>query len=116
MSLTPTQVSILSNWVAGGGNLIAMRPDKQLASLLGLKDAASTISDAYLLIDSTKIPGNGLVNQTIQFHGNADNYTLNGASSLAQLYTNATTAIANPALTLNQVGTKVVKQRLLPMI
>ena len=34
--LTAAQVTILTNWVAAGGNLIAMRPDKQLGGLLGL--------------------------------------------------------------------------------
>ena len=33
----------------------------------------------------------------MQFHGSADRYTLNGATSLATLYSNATTATANPA-------------------
>ncbi|WP_035139885.1 DUF4082 domain-containing protein [Fischerella sp. PCC 9605] len=104
MALTPNQVTMFSDWVNGGGNLIAMRPDKQLASLLGLADAGSTLSNAYLLIDTSKASGNGLVNQTIQFHGTADRYNLNGASSLANLYTNATTATTNPAVTLRSIG------------
>ena len=41
MSLTSAQVSMLSTWVTGGGNLVAMRPDKQLAGLLGLTDAGT---------------------------------------------------------------------------
>ncbi|MCX7592607.1 MAG: DUF4082 domain-containing protein [Fischerella sp.] len=103
-TLTPAQVTIFSDWVNSGGNLIAMRPDKQLANLLGLTDAGSTLSNGYLLVDTSKNPGNGIVNQTIQFHGTADRYTLNGASSLANLYTNATTATNNPAVTLRSVG------------
>ena len=35
-SLNTGQVTMLTNWVNAGGNLIAMRPDKKLASLLGL--------------------------------------------------------------------------------
>ena len=31
IALTNPQVTMLSNWVNGGGNLIAMRPDKKLA-------------------------------------------------------------------------------------
>ena len=104
MTLTSAQVTILSNWVNSGGNLIAMHPDKQLANLLGLTDAGSTLSNGYLLVDTSKAPGNGIVNQTIQFHGTADRYTLSSASSLATLYTNATTATPNPAVTLRSVG------------
>lgn len=103
--LSASQVTMLTNWVNAGGNLIAMRPDKQLASLLGITPATGTLQDAYLLVDTTKAPGKGIVNQTIQYHGPADNYTLSGATAVATLYTNATTATANPAVTLKSVGT-----------
>jgi hypothetical protein len=103
--LTTTQVTMFSNWVTAGGNLIAMRPDKNLAGLLGLTDGASTISNAYLLVNTTSAPGAGIVGQTMQFHGSADRYTLNGATSVATLYSDATTPMANPAVTLRSVGT-----------
>ena len=48
--------------------------------------------------------GAGIVEQTIQFHGAADLYTLNGATAIATLYSNATTATSNPAVTLRSVG------------
>ena len=38
-TVTAAEVTVLSNWVNAGGNLIAMRPDKKLAPLLGLTDA-----------------------------------------------------------------------------
>ncbi len=54
-----------------------MRPDPDLAGLLGLTDAGTDLSNAYLQIDTTAgKPGAGLVSQTIQFHGTADRYTL----------------------------------------
>jgi hypothetical protein len=106
MSLTSAQVAMFTNWVSAGGNLIAMRPDKQLANLLGLMDAGSTLSNGYLLVNSASGPGVGIVNQTIQFHGTADRYTLAAASSLATLYSDATTPTnpSRPAVTLNNVG------------
>ena len=100
-----SQVEMFTTWVNGGGNLIAMRPDPNLAGLLGLTTTGTTLSNAYLLVDTSRAPGAGIVNQTQQFHGTADRYSLNGATSLATLYTNATTATANPALTLKSVGT-----------
>ena len=39
-ALNAAQVSTLTGWVNGGGNLVAMRPDKQLAGLLGLTSPA----------------------------------------------------------------------------
>ena len=105
MTLTSAQVTTMTNWVTGGGNLIAMRPDKQFTGLLGLLDASATLSNAYLLIDTATPPGAGLVNQTIQFHGTADRYTLNGATAAATLYSSASTPTVNPAVTLKTVGT-----------
>ena len=98
------QVTTLTGWVNGGGNLIAMRPDKQLAGLLGLTDAGTTLANAYLQVDTAAAPGAGIVGSTIQFHGTADRYTLNGATAVATLYSNATTATTNPAVTLRSVG------------
>src|SRR6266516_1679792 len=56
VSLTPTQVTTFTDWVNAGGNLIAMKPDKQLAGLLGLTDASSTLADKYLLVNTLQIP------------------------------------------------------------
>jgi hypothetical protein len=103
-ALTTAQVTLLTDWVNAGGRLIAMRPDAQLASLLGITPASSTLANGYLLIDTSAAPGQGLVNQTIQFHGTADLYTLNGATAVATLYSNATTATTSPAVTLKSVG------------
>jgi hypothetical protein len=104
MTLTGAQVTMLTDWVNAGGNLIALRPDAQLASLLGLTSASGTLANAYLLVNTSGAPGQGIVSQTIQFHGTADRYTLNGATAVATLYSDATTATSNPAVTLRSVG------------
>ncbi len=101
--LSSAQVTTFSNWVNSGGNLIAMRPDKQLAGLLGLADASATLSNAYLRVYGTGA-GAGIVTETIQFHGVADCYSLNGATALASLYSDATTDTAQPAVTVCNVG------------
>ncbi|HKI00568.1 MAG TPA: hypothetical protein VKK31_01175 [Thermoanaerobaculia bacterium] len=98
-ALTTGEVTMLTDWVNAGGNLIALRPDPQLAGLLGLTPASGTLANGYLLVSSQ-----GIVNETIQYHGTADLYTLNGATAVAALYSNATTATANPAVTLRSVG------------
>ena len=88
-----------------GGNLIAIRPDPQLAGLLGLAPSGSPMSNEYLKVDTTSGPGAGIVGQTIQYHGAADRYTLSGAQAIATLYSDATSATANPAVTMRSVGT-----------
>jgi hypothetical protein len=103
-ALTTAQVTLLTDWVNAGGRLIALRPDAQLAGLLGITPLSSTLANGYLLIDTSAPPGQGLVNQTIQFHGTADLYTLNGATAVATLYSNAATATTSPAVTLKSVG------------
>ena len=103
MPLTAPQVSMLTDWVNAGGNLIASRPDKQLAGLLGLTDASATLSNAYLRIYGTGA-GAGIVTNSIQFHGVADRYTLSGATALASLYSDATTDTLQPAVAVRSVG------------
>ena len=103
-SLTQSQADMLQTWVQGGGNLIAMKPDKKLASLLGLTDANATSLNEYLKVDSATAAGAGIVSQSMQFKGTADRYTLNGATAIAQLYSDATTATAFPAVTTRSVG------------
>src|SRR6266545_6782730 len=105
MPLTAAQVTMFTTWVNAGGNLIAYRPDAQLASLLGLTLSSGTLSDAYLKVNTTTGPGVGITDQIIQFHGTSDRYSLSGATSVATLYSNATTATTNPAVTLRGVGT-----------
>ena len=92
------------NWVTGGGNLIAMAPDVQLAGLLGLTAGGTPLAEGYLLVDTTSAPGNGIVGQTMQFHGSANRWTLNGATSIATLYSGASTATGSPAVSLHNAG------------
>jgi hypothetical protein len=104
MQLTSSQVSILTNWVSSGGSLIAMRPDKQLASMLGLTSTAGTLSDAYLQINTASGPGVGIVGQTIQYHSSADLYTVSSATKIATLYSSATSSTPYPAVTTTNYG------------
>ena len=100
--LSTDHIEMLTNWVYGGGNLITMRPDKKLANLLGLSATEATISEGYMLIDTSKNPGHGIVDSTIQFHGTADLYTISDAIAVASLYSDAENPIQNPAVTLRE--------------
>jgi hypothetical protein len=103
--VTATQATALADWVAAGGNLIALRPDKRLAGLLGLTDTGGTLSEGYLEIDASRPPGEGIVGEPVQFHGTADRYTLSGATAVATLFSDSTTPTVNPAVSLRNVGT-----------
>ena len=104
ISLTSPQVTTLSNWVVNGGSLIATRPSTNLARLLGLTSLGSTLAEGYIGVNTSVAPGQGIVGTTMQYHGIADRYALNGATSVATLYSNATTATTNPAVTWRSVG------------
>jgi hypothetical protein len=104
MSLTSSEVSTLANWVTSGGKLIAMHPDPQLASLLGLTYTSQTMTGGYLLINTSQAPGFGITGSTMQYHGPAELFTLNGASPVAMLYSTANKATAYPAVTQISVG------------
>ncbi len=103
-ALTDGQVSALVGWVQGGGNLVAMRPDARLAGLLGLGLDTGDLSEGYVGVHTGSGPGAGITGETMQFHGAADRWTLAGATPVATLYSNATTATGEPAVTLHAVG------------
>jgi hypothetical protein len=105
-ALTQEQVDTLSDWVNNGGNLIAMRPDKKLAELLGITDAGTTRTNQYMKIDTATAPGSGITSDSMQFKGLGDNYTLSGAVSVADFYSDASTATSNPAVTYREIGSK----------
>jgi N,N-dimethylformamidase beta subunit-like, C-terminal/Domain of unknown function (DUF4082)/Bacterial Ig-like domain/Bacterial Ig domain/Purple acid Phosphatase, N-terminal domain len=104
VSLSGAQVTTLSDWVQQGGNLIAMRPDPQLSTLLGLADTPDALANGYLKVDTATGPGAGIVGETIQFHGTADRYATSGAQTIATLYAGAGSATTSPAVTLRSVG------------
>jgi methionine-rich copper-binding protein CopC len=104
VTVSASQVSALTSWVNGGGNLIAMRPGSNLSSLMGLTAASGTTSNAYLKVDPSSAAGAGIVTDTIQFHGTADRYSLSGAAAVATIYSSATAATTFPAVTLRSVG------------
>ena len=103
--VTDAQVAVLTAWVNGGGRLIAMGPDPRLAPLLGLAPTGTTLTNGYLAVDPSTGPGAGITTATMQFHGTADRYTTAGATTIATLYSSATAATANPAVTMRPVGT-----------
>ena len=102
--LSAAEAQMLEEWVQGGGNLIAMRPDAKLAGLLGLSEAEGALANGYIKVNTGSSPGAGIVGQTIQFHGSADRYTAEGAQTVATLYSDASTPTASPAVTLHNVG------------
>jgi hypothetical protein len=103
--LTSTQVTMLTDWTNAGGLLIAFSPDPQLATLLGLTATGGTTANKYMLVHTASGPGKGIVNETIQYQGGADLYTLNGATAVATLYSTVNTASPNPAVSMRTVGT-----------
>src|SRR4051812_26638313 len=56
-AVTDAQTTVLTNWVQGGGNLIAMRPDARLAGLLGLGAPTGAVSNGYIRVNPASPAG-----------------------------------------------------------
>jgi hypothetical protein len=112
-TLTSGQAQLISNYVAGGGRVIAMRPDAQIQSLFGLGSVAGALNNGYLLINTGstyngQTPAQGLSNTSLQIHGSATEYSLlSGAVNIAQLYSDATTATPYGAVVGDAAGQAV---------
>jgi hypothetical protein len=102
--LTLSQSALLEKWVTNGAGLVAMRPDDHVANWLGLRKTGGILGDAYVEVDTTAPPGEGIVGRVIQFHGAADLYELVDGERLATLFSSPTTRADNPAVTLRPVG------------
>jgi uncharacterized repeat protein (TIGR01451 family) len=103
-TLSPAQATMFTNYVNGGGRLIAMRPDAQIKGLFGLGSKVSTVSDHYVkfingALWSGETPASGLTSSGLQIHGSADQYNmLSGAVMIAEIYSNRTTGTGYPAV------------------
>jgi len=104
MSLTTSQATMIEDFVSAGGGLIAFKPDLSLTSIFGLVSAGTVTSEGYIKVDNTTDIGKGIITDTMQFHGEADNYNLNGAAAVAALYSDAATPTPHPAVTTNRYG------------
>jgi hypothetical protein len=71
MPLAPAQADALTGYVAGGGHLIAMRPDAQLDDVCGWSPASGQLADGYVQIAADAAAGAGLPGARLQFHGPA---------------------------------------------
>jgi hypothetical protein len=107
--LTSAQASMLTGYVSGGGALLAMRPDPQIASVFGLSGASGTLSNGYMQISTAATfngaaPGAGLTTSTLQIHGDTDLYGGVTGTMVARLYSNATTSTVYPAVVAANYG------------
>ena len=85
---------MFTNWVNAGGNLIAMDPDAQLASLLGINISTTRRSNGYLAVNKSTVvpaPASPRADAAVP-RQRRQLITLNGATSLATLYSSATAA------------------------
>jgi len=97
--LTASQATLLSSYVAGGGRLVAMRPDAQLGPALGVTDLGSSSSERYLSISAGTSVGSGFPATTLPMVGPSRHYGLaSGAIAQATLYTDRTTSTPYPAV------------------
>ena len=71
--LSSAQASLFNSYVAGGGRLIAMRPDAQLNATLGVTLQGSSTSEGYIGIKTNTTSGAGFTATTLPFHGAAYN-------------------------------------------
>jgi hypothetical protein len=104
LALTSGQTTLFQNYVNAGGILIGFRPDLKLASVFGVASLGSTLSEAWLKIDTSTPYTSGLESQAMRFHGTADRYSLSGATALATLYNNPGSATASPAAAIYSFG------------
>lgn len=106
MDFTPAEERLLGNYVEGGGALVAMRPSTDLADLFGVRVVGTRAERLlqYFGIDLNAPLAKGVVEQSLQYHGEATDFALDGATALAYLYEDRDTPSSNPAVTIHRHG------------
>ena len=83
--LSSRQKAILTAYVQKGGGLIGLRPPKELGFLFRVRPLGDTLSERYIKLETQHPLSEGMEAETLQYHGEADIYALNGAQPLAYL-------------------------------
>ena len=106
MELIAAEERLLRDYVSGGGVLIAMRPDADLADLFGIQLLGTRPERLlqYFAVDVDNATGGGIVEEPLQYHGQATNYSLDGAAPLARFHDNGSSPSSHPAATVNRHG------------
>ena len=102
--LTSAQAGYLSRYVKNGGSLVAMRPAMQLAEVFGIVGTGEVLKEGYIRIDGGGSAGNGFITNPLRFHGESDQYRVNGATILASLCRTESETVGAPAVFLHTWG------------
>lgn len=103
-ALNAAQAERLKQYVAKGGNLIAMRPDARLSDLLGVERVAGNLTQGYLRVEPSQSVGRGVLSGASPFYGTADYFRLAGAQAIAWLATQPEAHTDFPAVTWQRFG------------
>ena len=94
--------------VRGGGNLVALRPPREMAGKLGLGSsfAERTMVDRYIELNGNCAVNVGVEPHVLQFHGRAEQYTWPGNPSavMAHLAAERDYITENPAIVIDSYG------------
>jgi hypothetical protein len=105
MELAAAEQDLLRDYVKTGGVLLAMRPTG-MPDVFGVRATGSKPERLvqHFAIDPAAPLARGLVEQPLQYHGEATKYALEGATALARLYEDTGTPPEDPAVTVHHYG------------
>jgi len=102
--LSQEQADRISKYVFDGGSLLVMHPDARLLPILGLKDLMKSSNQKYIVMDDVHELAHGIVAVSLQYHGDANCYLLDGAQAIAWLCDKNGDARNYPAVSIHQYG------------
>ncbi|MCC6499781.1 MAG: twin-arginine translocation signal domain-containing protein [Anaerolineales bacterium] len=102
--LTREQAEALTRYVYGGGGLVAMKPDIALLPVLGLRGQEQDSDLGYMITEGGHALSAGIVPVSLQYHGAADRYLMDGAEAVAWLCDKTGRQKDHPAVSIHQYG------------
>ena len=104
MPLNTTQANMFGAYATGGGNLISMRPDADLANLLGITPQGGPLANGYLRVATARRPARASPARRCSSTATPTATHSRARPAVATLFSDAITATSNPAVTLRNVG------------
>jgi hypothetical protein len=103
-SIDASAKKMIRDYVYRGGNLITFKPDSDLCDLFGISRMSGNIQDGHLCIDTQAAEGKSLTDKSIQFHGTAAKFKVNGCRIIASFCPDSGSENNLPAVVSSNYG------------
>lgn len=103
-ALSGQQALVVSEFVKGGGNIIAFRPDRKLASVFGVDFKERDTGNLLVSVNASTSIGKGIITQRFRIHSKVDLAAAKAATTVAAVHADRSSSAIGAAVVWNKYG------------